>query len=293
MSMRIWILVSLLLVATVTAGVLLALVGSPSGRSKGTASTTWTPSRTPDGQPDLQGVWTNGALGRPLEAPEHLDGTAALDSSRIPLIVEPADGKIPFQPWALERRNFLRAHFAKSLEFLDTRQRCLPPGVPRVFYPHTYIDGKSDGNLFLQSPGQVMMLFEWNHQYRIIPLDGRSHPGPGIHLWMGDSRGHWEKNTLIVDVTNFSDKTWLDEDAEFYGEALQALHVIEHFTIVDADTINYEATLENPKVFTRPWTVAIPLKRAEKDYELFEYACHEGNRALEFLPSLQKGRSQR
>src|SRR5260370_41420913 len=97
---------------------------------------------------------------------------------------------------------------------------------------------------------------------------------------MGDSRGHWEGNTLVVDVTNFNDKTWLDMSGTFHSDAL---HVAERFTIVDPNTLNYEATIEDPKVFTKPWTLTIVRKRAEQGYELFEYACQEGNHALESM----------
>jgi len=97
---------------------------------------------------------------------------------------------------------------------------------------------------------------------------------------MGDSRGHWDGDTLVVDTTNFNDKTWLSGGGEFHSELL---HVVQRFTMVGPNTIDYEATIEDPKVFTRPWTLAFTFDRAEKGYELFEYACHEGNRAPELI----------
>lgn len=271
-------------------GVLVALA-SIAAQAPETAANRWVPGRTPDGQPNLQGTWTNGAAGRPLERPAgetsevktgpqgpryFHDGIPAIKgASQIPLIVDPANGTIPYQSWALERKNRILAPNGKKA---DTHPRCLPPGVPRLFFPYNY----SDGHVFLQSPGQVVILSEWNHQYRNIPLDGRPHPGPDIRLWMGDSRGHWEGNTLVVDVTNFTDQTWLTSDGDFHTDAL---HVIERFTMVDSSTISYEAIMEDPKAYTRPWRIVIPLKRAEKGYELFEYACHEGNRSdLEAKP---------
>jgi hypothetical protein len=126
--------------------------------------------------------------------------------------------------------------------------------------------------------------------HRVVHLDGRSHPGPAVQLWMGDSVGRWEGNTLVVDVTNFTDKTWLIGDGGSEGMSngsfhSPALHIVERLTMVDADTIDYEATVEDPNVFTRPWTIRYPLfDRAGKGYELFEYACHEGNRTLDLTP---------
>ena len=135
----------------------------------------------------------------------------------------------------------------------------------------------------LQTPEYVVILYEMIHDARIIPLDGDPHVEPKIRLWMGDSRGHWEENTLVVDTTNFTYKGWITSHGGsgrikgiFNSEAL---HVVERFTLVDADTIGYEVTIEDPEVYTRPWKVAMPLKR-DQDYQMFEYACHEGNKAV-------------
>ena len=281
----------------------LAILSLSVGMS-GQAPTTkgWTPPRTPDGQPDLQGYWTNqGSI-----STVNIEGTASpLDSP----IIDPADKKLPFIPWALAKRDEIKANHLDPrgrVEYVDSQTRCLPAGVPRINYATPY-----NGYHFLQRRGSVIMLAEWNHTYRVIPLAGRPHVGQNIRLWMGDSRGRWEGNTLVVDVTNFTDKTWFDEVGNFHSDAL---HVVERFTIVDANTINYEALIEDPKVFTRPWRVAFAFKRATAgdgttllnagrlepanaaqsdiiffkdsqtpDYELFEYACHEGNRAIEMI----------
>ena len=128
----------------------------------------------------------------------------------------------------------------------------------------------------LQPPGHVVFLIAFSHSYRVVPLDGRPHLADDIKLFMGDSRGRWEGNTLVVDVTNNNDRTWLDGIGSFHSDAL---HVVERFTVVDATTIDYEATIEDTKVYTRPWTLALRLERVhEKDYELWEEACYEGER---------------
>jgi len=200
-------------------------------------------------------------------------------------VVDPADGRIPFQPWAAEQRGEIMAR-QDVLEYLDPRVKCLPSGLPRAHLPVGY-----NTYQIVQIPGYVVMLYEWNHLYRYIPLDGRPHVNADIRLGMGDSRGHWEGNTLVVDVTNFTENTWVvghgappegaPASALTTGHGVfhsDALHVVERFTMSDADTIHYEVTIEDPKVFTQPWTIVFDaLTRAPEDHMLFEYACHEGN----------------
>lgn len=192
------------------------------------------------------------------------------------LIVDPPDGKVPVQSSVVAKRQELAAANTGRgnvrLENIDPQTRCLPPGVPRSNYAVPY-----SGYQIIQSPGYVTILSEWNHTYRIIPVNARPRVGEAIRLWMGDSQGRWQGNTLIVDTTNLTDKTWLDMGGTFHSNTL---HVVERYTRVDADTIAYEATLDDPKVFTRPWKVAFEFKRPEKGYKLFEYACHEGNYGL-------------
>jgi hypothetical protein len=251
---------------------------SPSATKK-----TWTPPRTADGQPDIQGNWQTQGGGLTvslekngvtlLEADKVSFSDTARPSSRTsPIgIVDPADGKIPLQPWAAAKRKEIADNYRDpkgNLAYIDPSARCLAAGVPRINYVTPY-----NGYQFMQTPGYVVLFAEWNHETRVIPLDGRPHVPADARFWMGDSRGRWEGNTLVVDVTNFNGKAWFDW-LTFHSEAL---HVVERFTIVDADTIDYEATLEDPKVFTKAWKVAFPFSRAEPDYRLFEYACHEGN----------------
>jgi hypothetical protein len=272
----------------------------------------YVPAKTADGQPNISGMWLPG-IGLNMEAPagepwkaEYAAGGngAAFDfgataasgvdyaklmqdpNIRKPLVNDPPDGKIPLQPWAAERRTMIMANQDK-VEYLDPRIRCLQAGVPRSNLPVNY-----NTYQFMQIPGYVVLLYEWNHMTRIIPIDGRPHLPASIRLSNGDSRGRWEGNTLVVDVTNFTDDTWVvghgapPEGAPasslttghgvFHSDAL---HVVERFTPIGPDTIRYEATVEDPKVFTQPWRFAFnAFERAPADHQLFEYACHEGNR---------------
>jgi len=281
------------------------------------AAQSWKPPRTADGQPDLQGVWTNVTI-TPLERPADLAGKAFLTEQeaaeyekrvvaannvdrkdlppeqdvnlaynnawydrgtkvvgtrRTSLIVDPPDGRIPpLTPEAQKRQDDLRAaargHQNDGPEGRSLAERCLlwptagPPMLPS-FYNNNY--------QIVQAPGYVVIMVEMIHDARIIPLDGRGHLPQNVRQWMGDSRGHWEGNTLVVDTINFSDKT------RFRGSG-EKLHLTERFTRVDADTIRYEFTVDDPASFTKPWTAQIPMKKSEGS--VFEYACHEGNYAM-------------
>ena len=268
----------------------------------GQEQTNWTPPRTPDGQPDLQGIWTN-YTSTPFEVPDKSDtpefyagdvdgtgrgtGPAAFltDTSgrqlakATSLVVDPPNGRVPIMAWAEERRNYKLAHIQDDWENHTPWERCITRGVPGGLFPAGY----GSGYQILQSPGYVAIVYEMIHEARIIPLDGRPHVGPSVRLWNGDSRGRWEGNTLVVDITGYNDKgTVATNIATQRVRAIpqsEALHVVERFTRVDENTINYDVVVDDPKVFTAPWKVAMPLHR-EPDYQLFEYACHEGNHGL-------------
>jgi hypothetical protein len=252
------------------------------------AGQTWTGSRTPDGQPDVQGVWEGGPgtgnAGHSLEEGccdvEHnkMQGRAAANTGLAQqVIVDPANGRIPFQPWAAEKRrqHLINLEASTELQHIEPEDRCSLQGVPR-----SNLRGAMQ---ILQTPGQVVILYEWIHAFRVIPVDGRPHAPRGAGVWQGDSRGRWEGNTLVVDVTNFrtdpvgfNKQPWLDSHGTFYSDAL---HVVERWTFVDANRIEYQARIEDPKVFTQPWTVAFPILRArERNYEFIEEACWEGVR---------------
>ena len=133
----------------------------------------------------------------------------------------------------------------------------------------------------IQKPDYVVFLHE-RMSWRMVPLDGRAHLPDSIRLWQGDSVGHWEGDTLVVDTANFNGKTWLDENGEVVS---YAEHVVERFTPAGPDTVNYEATITDPAVYTRPWTIAFPFKREK--FELIEGACHEEDRDLPHLKALK------
>jgi len=278
----------------------------------------WTPPRTPDGQPDIQGFWTNVTI-TPLERPaefankpfltkeeavefekktlannnaDRRDGPVEADvgraynnfwydrgnktvgTLRTSLIIDPPDGRIPpLTPEAQKRqeaqREYTRNHPYDGPESRALTERCIlwptagPPMLPTAYNNNYQI---------VQAPGYVMILSEMIHDTRIIPLDGRPHVAPNVREWMGDSRGHWEGNTLVVETTNFTDKT------RFRG-ADEKMKLVERFTRTDPKTIVYEFTVNDPTAFTKQWTAQVPMTKTEGP--IFEYACHEGNYAMQ------------
>ena len=280
--------------------------------------------RTPDGHPDLQGIWTNATI-TPLERPDALAGKATLTDAeakvieaksanelaeadgksegpllaaagssgtggynvlfidrgsefarvngvkRTSLIVDPPDGKVPRLSAEAGRR--LASSYAgtsfNSVKDRPLSERCLlgfgstsgPPMLP-VLYNNNY--------QIVQTPDHVMILVEMVHDARVIRMNA-THASPDVQLWLGDSVGHWEGDTLVVDTTNFTDKT------RFRGST-ENLHVVERFTRTDAGTILYRATIDDPAAFSRPWTIEYPFLATPGP--IYEYACHEGNYSL-------------
>ena len=284
------------------------------------AAQNWTPPRTPDGHPDLQGFWTNSTL-TPLERPRELgskkifteeearswenrdltqgsrdrrDGSAEEDVGRAynelffergtrlarygheirtSMITDPADGRIPaLTPNGEKRLETARAyaaqHPADSPRDRSLTERCLhwqasgPPMLPGPY---------NNDYQIVQTPGYVMILVEMVHDVRVIPTDGRPHVPRSVRLWMGDSVGHWEGNTLVVDTTNFTSKT------RFRGSS-EDLHVGERFTRVASDPIVSRFTIDDPSIYTKPWSGELPM--VATGGTIYEYACHEGNVAL-------------
>ena len=200
-------------------------------------------------------------------------GTEVVSSRRTSLIVDPPDGRIPpltpqAQARAADRAEARRLHPADGPEDRSLADRCItrgnngPPMLPA---------GYNNNYQILQTQGYVVILIEMMHDARIIPLDGRPHLPENVRQWMGDSRGRWEGDTLVVETTNFTDKT------NFRGSG-ENLRVVERFTRVDENTLLYQFSLDDPDSFTSPWSGEIPMKKAAGP--IFEYACHEGNYSL-------------
>ena len=196
-------------------------------------------------------------------------------SRRTSLVIDPPDGQIPFLNEDARRRGAAAAartpegiRFAGP-EDLDKYDRCITRGFPHVIFPTIY-DNTSQ---IVQGPGYVSIRYEMIHDARVIPLDNRPHLSPSIRSYFGDSRGHWEGDTLVVDVTNFS------KNAGYRG-ATTNLHVIERFKRTDANTVHYELTVEDPTTFSRPWTASLDLRKDPRQVQVPEYACHEGNYAM-------------
>jgi hypothetical protein len=296
----------------------LALFGQIGG---GAAGKEWTPPRTPEGQIDLQGIWTNATL-TPFQRPPELGnkqffteqeaaqfeklriqqtnvdrpearkegdpgsynnvwfdrGTHVVKSKRTSLIIDPPNGRVPpFTADAQRRfdqsREELARHPADGPENRLLTERCIlfgaagPPMLPEPYNNNYQI---------VQIPGYVAILAEMNHDVRIIPLDGSPHLPAGMPQWKGNSRGRWERDTLVVETTNFrfNDQSRFGV-AYLDGMSDQNLHVVERFTRTAEDTIIYRATVDDPTVFTKPWTVEISMTQRKEP--IFEYACNEGN----------------
>jgi hypothetical protein len=291
------------------------------------AAQTWTPPRTPWGDPDLQGNYSNKyEQGTPFErtaefegrtiqdvkgdeladlvreravevllnspfsggdpiagnfggAPAFYDRFEANKGSRPWFVVDPADGKVPAMTaegrTASAARAAARAALrrgrgtADSYEDRSLYDRCITRGLPGSMMPTNY------GNSYriVQGPGFVAISYEMVHETRIIPLDGRATLGPTIRGYMGDPRGRWDRDTLIVETTNFR------EEPAYRGSNSETLRLIERFTPTAADKIEWSVTVDDPSSWSRPWTFAMPLTRNDKE-AIFEYACHEGNHAM-------------
>jgi hypothetical protein len=201
-------------------------------------------------------------------------------SRQASLVVDPPDGRIPAltpeaQKSAAERGAARRARPCATTaagchdtwEDESLWDRCITRGTVGSIVPNTY----NQGNQIVQAPGLVVLRNEMIHESRVIPVDGRPHPSSAIRTWMGDSRGHWEGSALVVETTNFRAGTNVGQT-----QASEDLKLLERFTRVDAETINYELTVNDPKTWTKAWKIAFPLKH-DREYTLYEYACHEGN----------------
>ena len=301
------------------------VAGQSASTTQNAAAKKWTVPRTAWGEPDLQGKWSYATV-TPLERPvaqagkdvlsaeevaaldkeardgaDRRDGTPEADLERAynalwydrgrslgrtSLIVDPADGRLPPLTREGQRRRAamaeeLSAHAYDSSEYRPLQERCIIyHGVPPLptGYNNTY--------QIFQTPGYVAILDENIHDVRGIPLDGRPHVGRDIRQWNGNSRGHWEDSTLVVETTNYSPKTTFR-----FPVAGETLRATERFTRVAVDRIDYRFTIDDPTTYTRPWTAALPLTSLP-DYVIYEYACHEGNYSIQNVLSGARAREK-
>jgi len=203
-------------------------------------------------------------------------GDRLLSTRQTSLVVDPPDGRVPVKAWAAADREERLARQRDDYRAMSTWDRCITRGVPGSMLPTGY----NNAYRILQTPGLVVILHEMIHEARIIPVTDRAHIDGDVELWTGDARAHWEGDTLVVDTTNFNDRAMIVTSSN--GGRLKGLpvgdsmHVVERFTRVSREEIVWEATIEDPDVYDRPWTISMPLTRAP-GYEMYEYACHEGN----------------
>jgi hypothetical protein len=306
-----------------TAGLLVAFVAASSISLIAQQKRAYAVPRTAWGDPDLTGTYTNETI-TPFERPRNQpkavlteaevaaiekqsaaqretsddrtrpgdvgsynqfwmdSGSKVVSTRQTSLVVEPSDGRVPLRPEAESRRDSDERQNADAVEFMSPWDRCITRGIPGGFFPAGY----NNAYQIHQTPGYVVIFYEMIHAARIIPTNNRPHLPASMRSWDGDSVGHWEGDTLVVDVTNYNGKGWIATNAasgriKGIPQSPQ-LHVVERFTRVSPRTIHYEVTIDDPPVYTQPWKVSIPLERDDA-YQIYEYACHEGNHAIEHI----------
>ena len=315
---------------------LITVVGSTATIASGQTEKTYSPPRTPWGDPDLQGTYTNKyEQSTPLERPEEFAGRRVEDvagaeladvlakrntqvieraagvgplqfrdplevtkGSRAWLIVDPPDGRVPamtpaartrigpadpFQDTGIqgivnarvrEPSSFDPDSSFRSIDDFDLWERCITRGVPGAMMPHIL------GNSYeiVQAPGFVAIRYELVHDVRVIPLDGRAHVTRAMEFEMGDARGHWDGNTLVVESTNYKDRS------TYRNANAATLRLVERFTRTSANRIEWSVTVNDPATWTKPWTFSMPLTQTDAE-PVLEFACHEGNYALPHILS--------
>jgi hypothetical protein len=261
--------------------------------------------RLPDNQPDIQGMYTRAGVKaleadppfnpidpgekNPFSVSNREDGLGPYPrifgqggnvlrggqqrAQRRVGIVFPENRKLPWRPEedARRRQFLLEMNPSKDLRHVELNSRCALPGL---------FEGEDGNNpyTFFQPAGKVVIVYDYNHTSREIDLNRKEHLGKNVRLFMGDSIGHWEGNTLVVDTTNFNGRIAYSREIPYLSEDL---HTIERFTVAEGNTIDYEVTIEDPKLFTGPWKVAGYFSRAAKDVESLEFACAEGSQTLQ------------
>jgi hypothetical protein len=222
---------------------------------------------------------SGGAVGGPVSPPPHWleRGQPQRQAS---LIVDPPDGRMPPLTEQAQQRQAEQRKYRESRGPADSYtdrslyDRCITRGIAGSILPVIY----NNGNQIVQAPGYVAIVNEMIHETRVIPLDGRPHVSPDVRLWLGDSRGHWEGDTLVVETTNLTDRTSIGVNGGGVRHSTR-IKITERLTRTDTDTIDYRMTIDDPETWTAPWTLEMPLRR-DDDYGMYEYACHEGNYAM-------------
>lgn len=247
------------------------------------ATTPWTGPRTADGQPDVHGTYAKnwiGARGPNFDLEDGQDPAEMRATGRKPedfpkpRIVRTPDGTIPYQPWARAQRIENRKNFfdPTELRHLDSNARCLPMGFPR--------ESLDQGAEIIQTPGFVFFEYPYNSVVRTIYLDGRAPLADRVKLWYGDSHGHWDGNTLVVEGGNLNEHGWYDTYGNFHSPDLR---IEERFTFA-GDRMYYDVTSHDPRVFTQPWTAHVEFSRRTADVdEPWETACYEGERDAQHI----------
>jgi len=256
-------------IASLGVAVLLSMTAPVQGQAREESGKNPAPlGRLSDGQPNVQGIWGavlagSVSLTNPISQAQDFEKQNVRQPSRI---IDPPDGLVPYQPWAAALRNQQALDYDRPTkpEHIDTQHRCLLSGVPRLY---TIVPSYK----IVQTPGQIMFIWSEYHAYRVIPLDGRPHVASNVKLWMGDGRGRWEGNMLVVDTTNIIGAR-LTYTGDFFSDNA---HIVERFTFPSADRMIYEATVDDPTVFTRPWTMRAEQSRRPNE-EVWESACYEG-----------------
>jgi hypothetical protein len=304
------------------AGLMLCVLAVPAGAQQSqqpVANKNYKPPKTPWGEPDLQGTWPlSNLLSTPFQRSEKYgnrrymtdeeyaaaEKSAAarnkrFESGAIPqadsgsgvlrqtsLLVEPENGRFPaLTPHGQEMYDKMHGSYKPGQKVFDTPNdfdswdRCITRGMPVSMLPRNY----NNGLRIMQSPGYVEIVLEMAHEVRIIPTNGEPALDPAIKEWLGESRGHWEGNTLVVVTTNFNGKTDLTNagvpGSPPLNPASESLRITERFTRTAEDTIDYEMRVEDPDVIVSPFAVAYPM-HLDNSYQMYEYACHEGNEAI-------------
>jgi hypothetical protein len=325
MKNRLPVLAGLFATGCLLASAALHAQSAPAAPAKAAApAKPYTVSRTPWGDPDISGVWTSdAAIGIPMQRPDQFGGRAELNDEEFQakltrdaqtrqraenaigsfrndnawlvksfrqtsLIIDPPDGKMPAVTPEAEKRRATRDQgtfgggpFDKTEDF-TMYDRCITRGIVGSVLPVVY----GNGNRIMQAPGQVIISYEMVHDTRVIYTDGRPHLGKGVRQLLGDSRGHWEGNTLVVETTNLSDKTSIGLNGNGLRHS-EDMVMAERFTRVGADEIRYEITINDPKTYVKPFTISLPLM-SPRGYQLLPYECHEGDYAVKNALSAER-----